>query len=217
MSDSETGFSKVRLEMLCDGIFCVAMTLLVLELKTPDLPKRASSAEILHALREHGLSFLGFGLTFVLAGQFWILHHRLFQYLRGVNRALVALTIPFLMFVSLLPFSTSMLTAFSLRQPVSLMFYLGNQFVLSTLLAAQWLLARRSGLLSETGDTARRRVFERLIYLQPICFLVSLPLAYISPRNAMLSVALTWAVLNVIGRRADKVRAARASAGQSTR
>ena len=212
MSESETRFSKARVEMLCDGIFCVAMTLLVLELKVPNLPKQAPSADILHALREHGLSFLGFGLTFALAGQFWILHHRLFQYLRGVNRALVVLTIPFLMFVSLLPFSTSMLTAFSLRQPVSLMFYLGNQLVLSTLLAAQWLLAKRSGLLVETSDSATRRVFERLICLQPICFLVSLPFAYVSPRNAMLSVALTFAVLNAIGRRADKVKAARTSA-----
>jgi hypothetical protein len=46
--------------MLCDGIFTVAMTLLVLELKAPDLPRHAPSAEIWHALREHGLSFVGF-------------------------------------------------------------------------------------------------------------------------------------------------------------
>ena len=42
MSDPETRFSKARLEMLCDGIFTVAMTLLVLELKPPDLPRHAA-------------------------------------------------------------------------------------------------------------------------------------------------------------------------------
>ena len=55
MSDPGKRFSKARLEMLCDGIFCVAMTLLVLELKVPDLPRNAQPAEIWHGLREHGL------------------------------------------------------------------------------------------------------------------------------------------------------------------
>jgi uncharacterized membrane protein len=50
MSRADTQFSKARLEMLCDGIFAIAMTLLVLELKPPDLPHRATSPEILHAL-----------------------------------------------------------------------------------------------------------------------------------------------------------------------
>jgi uncharacterized membrane protein len=211
MSDPETRFSRVRLEMLCDGIFTVAMTLLVLELKPPSLPRHAESAAIWHALREHALSFVGFGLTFLLAGQTWILHHRLFQHLRSANRALVLLTIPFLMFVSLLPFSTSMLTAFGPQNPVSLTFYLGNQFALSALLATHWLVARLSGLLAGTDDDPERRRFERLICIQPICFLMSLAVVYISPRNAMLSAALSLALLNGIARRVDKFRTVRAS------
>ncbi len=77
MSSADTQFSKVRLEMLCDGIFAIAMTLLVLELKPPDLPRPAASADILHALREHGLAFVGLVLSFLLAGQFWIVHQPL--------------------------------------------------------------------------------------------------------------------------------------------
>jgi uncharacterized membrane protein len=50
VSAAGSQFSKARLEMLCDGVFAIAMTLLVLELKVPDLPRRAASAEILHAL-----------------------------------------------------------------------------------------------------------------------------------------------------------------------
>jgi len=71
MSRPEMEFSKARLEMLCDGIFAIAMTLLVLELKVPNLPRRAESAEIWHALREHALPFLGVALTFILASTFW--------------------------------------------------------------------------------------------------------------------------------------------------
>ena len=212
MSDPETRFSKVRLEMLCDGIFTVAMTLLVLELKPPDLPRHAPPAEIWHALREHALSFLGFGLTFLLAGGTWISHHRLFQHLRSANRVLVVLTIPFLMFVSLLPFSTSMLTAFGPQNPVSLTFYLGNQFALSALLAIQWLVAKRSGLLAGSDDDPERRRFGRFVTVQPLAFLLSLAVAYISPRNAMLSAAMSIALLNGIARRLDRTRSAPATA-----
>ena len=210
MVDPETRFSKVRLEMLCDGIFCVAMTLLVLELKAPDLPRHAQPDQIWHGLREHALSFLGFGLTFLLAGQTWILHHRLFQHLRSASRAVVLLTIPFLMFVSLLPFSTSMLTAFGPRNPVSLIFYLGNQFVLSALLATQLLVARQSGLLATTGDDHERQGFERLLLLQPVAFLISLAVVPLSPRYAMLAAALSIAVLNGVARRTAKARSVRA-------
>jgi uncharacterized membrane protein len=211
MSDPETRFSKVRLEMLCDGIFTVAMTLLVLELKPPDLPRHSDPAVIWHGLREHALSFLGFGLTFMLAGATWLTHHRMFQHLRSASRALVLLTIPFLMFVTLLPFSTSMLTAFGPQNPVSLTFYLGNQFALSALLAIQWLVAQRSGLLAGTADDPERRSLGRFVTIQPIAFLVSLAVAYISPRNAMLSAAMLIAVLNGVSRRRDKARAARAT------
>jgi uncharacterized membrane protein len=128
-------FSKARTEMLCAGIFAIAMTLLVLELKVPELPRAAAPSEILRALREHSLAFVGFVMTFILAGQLWILHHQFFHHLKHASRALALLTIPYLMFVSLLPFSTSMLTSFSLRSPVGLAFYFGNQLALAVLLA----------------------------------------------------------------------------------
>jgi len=206
MSSADTQFSKARLEMLCDGIFAIAMTLLVLELKPPELPHTATTTEILHALREHGLAFTGFVLSFLLAGLFWILHHISFNYLRHANRALAMLTIPFLMFVSLLPFSTSMLTAFGLRNPVGLTFYLGNQFMLAALLAAQWLVAKRYGLLTESDGSAKRRRFELMICSQPISFAVATLVVFIVPRQALLAAAITQSAIAVTSRRLIKSR-----------
>lgn len=62
-------FSKARIETLYNGIFAIAMTLLVLELKVPELARNAAPADILHALSEHALAFVGFVLTFILASQ----------------------------------------------------------------------------------------------------------------------------------------------------
>jgi len=216
MTDPGTRFNKARLEMLCDGIFTVSMTLLALELKPPELPRQTEPAVIWHALQEHALPFVGFALTFLLAGGTWIMHHRLFQHIRGANRGLVLLTIPFLMFVSLLPYSTSMLTAFGTRNPVALTFYLGNQFMLSSLLAAQWLVARHAGLLMGSGDDPDRRRIARVILAQPVSFLVALVVAQFSPGNAMAAVGITIALATGVARRLDRPSAARASASAAT-
>jgi uncharacterized membrane protein len=165
---------------------------------------------IWHALREHALSFFGFGLTFFLAGATWLSHHLMFQHLRHASRALVLLTIPFLMFVTLLPFSTSMLTAFGPQNQVSLTFYFGNQFALSALLALQWLVAGRSGLLAGSDTDPERRKFARFVTVQPLAFLVSLAVAYISPRNAMAAAAMSITLLNAVARRVDRARTPRA-------
>jgi uncharacterized membrane protein len=134
MSD-ETTFSKARIEMLCDGVFAIAMTLLVLELKVPELPKMTPPAEVWHALGEHRLSYLAFVLTFMLAGSFWLQHHVLFHYLGRATRSMALLNLVFLMFVSLLPFSTSLFAKFGPQQ-VGFACYFGNQFILSLLLVS---------------------------------------------------------------------------------
>ena len=201
MSSADTQFSKVRLETLCDGIFAIAMTLLVLELKPPELPRHAATADIWHALREHGLAFMGFALSFLLAGQFWILHHISFNYLRHANRALAMLTIPFLMFVSLLPFSTSMLTAFGLRNPVGLVFYLGNQFMLAALLAAHWVIAKSQGLLIESDGSVKRRQFELMICAQPISFAAATAVVFFAPGQALFAAAMTQIAIGLSSRR----------------
>jgi TMEM175 potassium channel family protein len=213
MSEPAGGrFSKVRIEMLCDGIFAIAMTLLVLELKTPELPRTAAPPEIWHALREHGGHFAAFVLTFVLASQFWLLHHQFFNHLRQANRAIALLTIPYLMFVSLLPFSTSMLAAFSLSNPVGLTFYFGNQLALALLLAGQWLAAARQRLLV---DVAGRDpvAFGTVLLLQPASFAVSLAVVYIEPRQAMRVMAATQILIMVIAQRRGRRAAAAAAAG----
>jgi uncharacterized membrane protein len=177
----ETRFSKVRIEILCDGVFAIAMTLLVLELKVPDLPKTATSSDIWRALAEHGVSFFAFTLTFMLAGIFWMIHHTFFHYLKHATASLAVLSLVFLMFVSLLPFSASMFATYGPRQSAAMVFYLGNQFVLASLMAAQWMVARRGQLLTGDATDPRRRRFAARIATMPVFLGVMLILALVNP------------------------------------
>jgi uncharacterized membrane protein len=196
-------FSKARLEMLCDGVVTVAMTLLVLELSVPELPRQATSQEILHDLGQHILSFVGFAMTFALAGGFWIAHHIAFSYIRRVTPALTILTIPFLMSVAFLPFSMSMLTTFSLQQPVALVFYYGNQFMVALLLAIQWRVAQRQGLL-EAADDPKRRKFGLILSLWPIGFAAALVMVFIAPREATDALMITQLAVVALARRLSR-------------
>lgn len=89
--------SKSRIEALSDGVFAIAMTLLVFELKVPELPRHVGSRELWHAVLEHGTIFFSFAVTFVLAGQFWLLHHVAFHYTRRTDQRIALLAIFFLM------------------------------------------------------------------------------------------------------------------------
>lgn len=150
--------SKGRVEALTDGIFAIVMTLLVLELKVPDLPHTAGQGEILAKMKELRPFFFSFAITFVLSGSFWFFHHVLFHFVRQVTRPLVWLNIVFLMFVSLLPFSTNFMGHF-MRQSIAVMFYFGNQFILALLLKAQWIYAERQGLMNPEANSVWKRHF----------------------------------------------------------
>jgi uncharacterized membrane protein len=199
--DSDTQFSKARIEMLCDGVFAIAMTLLVLELKVPDLPRPVTAAEVWHALGEHRLGFFAFVLSFMLAGAFWMQHHVLFHYLARATRPLALLNLVFLMFVSLLPFSTSLFAAYGSQ---GIAFYFGNQFVLALLLAAHWTLAKSQGLLSGAATDPKRRRFAALMAAFPIVFGLLFVVSIVQPQSAGLAAIPGVLVILIIRRVAEK-------------
>jgi len=111
---------KSRIAALVDGIFAVAMTLLVLDLKLPEGVKLSNDAEVWRQLVELNNHFSNYVLSFIVLGVFWIAHHSLFHFVRRVNRGLLWFNLLFLLFITLLPFSTNLLSGHSsLHIPVA--------------------------------------------------------------------------------------------------
>ena len=111
MSDALTGtsyLSKHRLEALTDGIFAVAMTLLVIELKIPETTE-IRTVEHLNASLWHLLpKFIAWLISFFVLAIFWVSHHRLFHFVRVVDSKLTWMTMVYLACVSLMPFSSAL-------------------------------------------------------------------------------------------------------------
>lgn len=96
--------SKNRLEFLFDGIFAIAMTLLVLELKLPELQDKKSVPELKTALFHHGRTFFSYIISFVILGGFWIGHNRIYTKLKRISKAALVIHIWLMATAAFFPF-----------------------------------------------------------------------------------------------------------------
>lgn len=147
--------SKLRIEALSDGVFAIAMTLLVLKLDVPVVMHHTSSQAMLQQLLDMKPAFIAYVVTFLIAGGYWFLHHLTFHFIRQVDSFLVWVNLIFLMLISLLPFSAGLMTHL-LVHPISQLFYFGNQLAIACLLNLHWQYARRTALV---GNADERQTF----------------------------------------------------------
>lgn len=118
-------YPKDRLNALTDGIFAVAMTLLVLDLRIPDGVPVPSQAALIHALAELGNKFLPYLLSFYVLGVSWLLFIRSRTPSETVSRTYGRACLHYLLAVTLIPFSTILVGRFT-AFPVATCLYVGN-------------------------------------------------------------------------------------------
>lgn len=113
MSSDRQSFSTRRLEALTDGVFAIAMTLLVLDLNVAELGNAASNQELWHALTGMSSNLISFVVSFLLLGSMWAVHVRQFEHIREADRSLTAINTLRLLIVVLIPFTTSLAGTYS--------------------------------------------------------------------------------------------------------
>ena len=128
---------KNRIEALSDGIFAIVMTLLILEIRVPNLAADAPNVQVAPALIALWPKFASYMVTFVSLGFFWVAHHIMYHAIRRADRTVLWLNIFFFMFVSLLPFSTRLLNAFP-QAFIAPLFFGANLAVIGWILFFQW-------------------------------------------------------------------------------
>ena len=95
---------RTRLEAFSDGVFAIAVTLLVLELHVPTDP-----VGLLHELGAEWPSYLGYLVSFAFIGGVWMAHSNLTRFTKATDQVMMGLNLVLLLFVSFLPFTTSLL------------------------------------------------------------------------------------------------------------
>ncbi len=179
---------------LSDGIFAIAITLLVLDIRVPDIPENMVASELPAALLALWPKYLGYLLSFVGISTFWMIHQSIFRPIRAYDRVLLYLNFVFLMVVAFVPFPTSLLGEYGNHQlPVAI--YAATLATGRLLLTAiHWYSTRNDSLLSEGQDPRTVRFFLIRGLTIPVIFLLSIGVSFFSVSAAIWS----WVVMIVV-------------------
>ncbi|HVX33440.1 MAG TPA: TMEM175 family protein [Solirubrobacterales bacterium] len=157
-----------RIVAFSDGVFSIAITLLVLGITIDkDIPRD----ELAHALWEQHEALLAYAISFAVIARFWLVHHSFFSEVRAFDSRLIALNMLYLGFLVLIPFSSQVLGDYGGQLPAVIVYSANLAIVV---LIGQWMSwdARRAGLVVVDARTSRenllRSLFIALVFLASI-------------------------------------------------
>lgn len=174
--------STARLEAFSDGVFAIAITLLVLEIGVPHLPEGGSLG---HALRDLWPSYFGYAVSFITIGVMWANHHAMFKDIDRQDHTLVVLNLLLLMSISFLPFPTAVLAEYMRdddQRLAATLAYGTTLVVIAIAFQLLWLYAARGRRLID-DHVSDARVRSRTVRYIPgfVAYCIGLPLAFVDP------------------------------------
>ena len=172
-----TGQSLERLAALSDGIFAVAMTLLVLDLHVPATELIHSQGELWHTLAEAVPQLVSYIVSFITLGIFWNGQQAQLNSFERSDRHLSWIHLAFLFAVTIMPFSTRLLAGYITYRSV-LIAYWANILLLGGVLFVSWRYAMRAGLLREGITREKQCAMERRIVVAQILYAVGAGLSF---------------------------------------
>ncbi len=168
-----------RVTAFSDGLFSIAMTLLIVEVGVPHLVDQESTGELAQRLQELIPNFVGFFVSFALIGRYWVAHHKMFSVIRGADYGLIVRNLFYLAFVAFLPFPTALLGDY-FGNPLAVTAYAVVAGIVSTLEVVLIRYAWKARLLRVPVTPAVMR-WASIMSLSPVvAFAVSIPVAFAS-------------------------------------
>jgi uncharacterized membrane protein len=174
-----------RIVAFSDGVFSIAITLLVLNL---GIERGLTSGGVTSELLDQWDNLLAFAISFAVIGRFWVVHHRFFAEIDAFDGRLLGLNLLYLASIVLIPFSSEVLGEYGGETPAVVLYSVN---LAAVVLVGLWMGvdARRRGLTS-IDDETHRETRIRSTYIAGV-FLFSVPLAFVVPRAA----AYLWFLL----------------------
>jgi uncharacterized membrane protein len=175
-----------RVETFSDGVIAIIITIMVLELKIPDLAKENTSASIWNHIRHLLPHFITYAFSFMMIALFWTNHHHMFHLLEHTDEHLLWQNFIFLFLLSLIPFATSIVGS-NPKVPLSVSIY-GTLMLLTTL---SFTIMRhysiRNKLLHKDENAILNRSIVKVSFkarakaiIGTLVYLIAIPLAYVN-------------------------------------
>lgn len=178
--------TRGRVITLTDGVLAIVMTLLVLAIVVPEISQSKVANELPNRLLELLPKVWSYATSFIILGFFWIAHDDQFHHIIRANRALLWLTIFYLMFIAFIPFSTSLISKYG-DQPISEVIYGFNISAVLALTYLQWRYATKEHKLVSTDlDPKFIAKMSRRIIVGLILYLISIAVSLINTQVSLI-------------------------------
>jgi uncharacterized membrane protein len=175
-------YDTQRLEAFSDGVFAIAITLLIIEIGVPHVTTEESLTD---ALLDLWPSYFGYVVSFLTIGVMWINHHHMFKDIARVDHTLLVLNLLLLLSIAFVPFPTAVVAEYireGEHQREAALTYGATFVVIAVCFDVFWLYASRGmRLIDEHVSTARIASRTRRYLPGPLMYAAGLPLAFVSP------------------------------------
>ncbi len=183
VSESTHTSETTRLEAFSDGVFAIAITLLILEVKLPTPAATQAAGGLWAALVAQWPSFASYVISFFTIGIMWINHHAMFQYIRRTDRNMLLLHIVFLLLISFVPYPTSLVATYVMSADgrTAAVLY-GGIFTAIALAynAIWWYGVRDASLLGHDVHLAGLRTISKRYRVGPLMYLAGTAVAFVN-------------------------------------
>jgi uncharacterized membrane protein len=178
-----------RVEAFSDGVFAIAITLLILEVHVPTGP----AGSLASALARQWPTYISFLISFAFIGIMWVNHHRLFNHIQRSDNLLLFLNLLLLLGVTVVPFPTALLATHYLSaadRVVAAAVFNGTYLVIAIFFNVLWHHAVKSGLLDAATLESASSISKQYA-VGPVAYLVCFGLSWISvPASILMNVVL---------------------------
>ncbi len=180
--------SNDRLCFFSDGVFAITITLLVLEIKVPEISKELVSTKLVPALFHLFPFIISHLISFLVLGIFWVAHHNIFPHIKKHDHILLWLNLIFLMCVASIPFPTGLLGTYPDEQ-ISVIIYSGVLGVTGLCLALMWWYVTTYRLVDDETDPEFVLFVYRHVLRAPIFYFLAIFASFLSLTLAKLILA----------------------------
>ena len=139
-------FDTESVHDLSGAVFAFALTLLILDLVVPEIPRGSSETALVSALVNLWPHILTYVISFGLIGSYWVVHRRIFTFIKRADRTFLWMNLLFLMCIAFMPFATKLMGAYP-RYHVALLTYAGTAMATLLVHYAEWGYATGRGRL----------------------------------------------------------------------
>jgi uncharacterized membrane protein len=187
----ERGLTTSRIEALSDGVFAIVLTLMVFQIRVPDIPVDVAQTQLWPRLMHQAPELYSYAVSFILVGIYWVAHHNMYHLVKRSTRPLLWMNLVFLMFVGFIPYSVALVGRYSDVRRIMILYGVHLMIISGMLYMKWWYVTRKHNLLVAPLSAEFVRSVDIKILTAPAVCILAIAASFYSVRWSYFLYVLT--------------------------